>query len=969
MTLILKKTKTYLLALALVIFLLTSLQVFAEEELVSEDLPAVLEYLTRDDGLSNLSVSSIVEDKYGILWFGTQGGLNRYDGKSIVTYRNNPFDKQGLGHNLIQTLTYDPHKHELWIGTYQGISRYNIYEDTFVNYTVADDKLSNEVVVSILIDQDTVWAATLDGLNKIDPSSHQITTYDIPEKTIRDLILASDGVLYLASHDGVYFYDETLDDLVQLPLDLPSPYVMTIDEFDQGILTIGMWDGGLADIQLKSRRITYTSFDDNRIYTVLETSDGSRWVGTWGGGLYAIDDDGVTYHYPGSGKKNDLSHNVVYSLYQSSSNILWVGTNGGGLVKINPRKRNYVSLSHDPDQEGSLSHGKINLLYRDIRDQLWIAVYNSGIERYDPQSEVTVKYTSKNQVDFGNNITSVVELDPHHFLIGSEVGLSLYNRIEDTFEAYDIGLGPKIIYAMLKDGQTLWIGTYREGLYAYDLLDKSLVHYGTDEAINVLSDNLIYNIFKDSQDRLWVASNNGLNLKLPGQDTFKFYHKGDEDLDQLPNNNTRLIFEDTTHQIWVATSGGLSLYREDQDNFITFTEEDGLSNNMILAILEHDNTDLWLSTLDGISILNKSSKTFSTLTPEDGIGGYEFTAGHLKDKDGSLNFAGVHGITSIPPNFFAPVNIVPKLYIADVSVFQNSLAPPVGYFNNQSLIFEPKENMLTFNFLAIDYDAPDQVKYFYKLDPLSSQWIHTGSNDYITYSNLKAGKYTLWVYAQTSRGISTEPVRLHFEIKKPWYLSWSAFIVYILGFFMVIYIIIKLRESRMLKATNIRLEALSIKDALTGVYNRRYFDDIMEQQLQLAKRSMVPMGILMIDIDDFKTVNDTMGHLAGDQVLKEIAIAIESLLQRSTDFVARYGGDEFAIALYDTSIENVLAMARNIQERLATSSVTISIGAYSDIPRDDATVDDLISKADRHLYRSKAQGKNRISYNDASLDA
>jgi len=935
--------------------------IYGDDQLISEDLPPVLDYITREDGLSNLSVSSIVEDKYGIMWFGTQGGLNRYDGQSMTVYRSNPFDTKGLLHNLIQTMAYDPVNHVLWIGTYQGLSSYNIHQDTFTNYTVADNKLSNEVVVTILLEGDYIWVGTLDGLNRIDPETKEIITYPVPGKVVRDLHLGSDQILYLGTYEGLCYFDSLKKEVTPIDLDLPSPYVMTLDEFDLGYLTLGMWEGGLAHMNLADKSLTYKTFEDNRVYSVLQTKDTTRWVGTWGGGLFVEDQNGSTYHYEGSGQDNDLPHKVVYSMYQSQSDILWIGTNGGGIVKINPRKRNYVSLHSSPDRPQGLSPGKINLLHRDHLGDLWIAVYNTGIERYTPETGQIKKYFDPSNQTMGNNVTSVFQLDQDNLLLGTEIGFFNYNYQEDAFSPLDLGLGEKIIYALEVHDQTLWIGTYNEGLYAYDFTRSSIVNFSSKD--QTLSDNLVYDIHHDSQGRLWVATNNGLNLRRP-DGTFKVYYKVENNTSHLPNNNTRVIFEDKDQNIWIGTGGGLSLFQESTDSFSTFTEEDGLSNNMILAILQHDNGDIWVSTSDGISIINLETQSIKTLSTEDGIGGYEFNTGHLKDQDGTLHFAGVHGITSIPPSFNEPSTSEPNLYITGVHVFQHQVDVPVGFFNNKSLTFKPSDNMLTFDFLALDYDAPDKVTYYYRLTPLARDWISLGTSDFITYSNLKPGSYHLEVYAESSRGVKTQPVSLDFVIEKPWYLTWYAFMAYGCLFIFLIYIIIKLRESRYLKLANLQLEELSIKDGLTGVYNRRYFDDVMEQYLQLAKRSQAPMGIIMIDIDDFKAINDSKGHLAGDQVLKNISSIIQDSLQRSTDFVARYGGDEFVIALYDTPLQGVLDIARYIMEAVSHQSVTLSMGAHSQIPAPSTTVESLVKQADHLLYDSKSKGKNRITHQD-----
>ena len=936
-----------------------------EDDTLIEDTLPIFEIINREDGLSNLSVSSIVEDKYGILWFGTQGGLNRYDGKEITVYKNNPFDDSGLSHNLIQTLTYDEKNHTLWIGTYQGLSRYDIHNKVFKNYTVESHGLSNPVVTKVLIDSEGfVWVATLDGLNRINTENDSLVTYDISGNVVRDLILASDKNMYIASYEGIFIYNKETNQIESTDFILPSPLVMVMNEFSPGILSVGMWDGGISDINLSTKKVDSISLEDNRVYTYIQTRDGSRWIGTWGGGLFAITPNNEIKHFPGSGASGDLNHNVIYALHQNASNILWVGTNGGGIVKINPRKRDYVFLKHNPDVGTSLSAGKVNLIYKDLRENLWIAIYNQGIERYDSQTKSMIKYNKDSGSSIGENVIAALEFDRDHFFIGTTRGLFLYDFVDDTFEPFDIGLEEKIIYALEKDKNILWIGTYHDGVYTYNMDNKKLNHYGHHQSDRSIADNLIYDILVDSQERVWIATNNGLNLIENLQEEIKTFRKISGNFRMLPSNTIRKVFEDSQGKIWIATvGGGLSTYQEETDDFKSYTEAEGLSSNTVLSVLEDDQRNLWLSTLNGLSIINLDDFKIKTLQPEDGIGGFEFNAGHLKDPSGTLYFGGPHGITVIPNTFSAATGQAPKLYISDVEVFQEPQDVPIDFFNDQALNFKTSENMLTFKFLAIDYDAPDKINFYYKLSPMSDNWIPIANRNFISYSNLKPGKYELSVYAETSKGIISDTARLTFTILKPWYLSWYALALYFIIFSALIYIVFKLKESRLLKKANARLETLSSKDPLTNVYNRRYFSDIMDQEFQLAKRSRVSISMLLIDIDNFKDVNDTLGHIAGDDVLIAIGTTINRLIKRNTDFVARYGGDEFVVGLYDTSLEGAIEIANSIQVALKDLPTTLSIGIYTGIPEGDDSINTFIQKADEKLYESKRKGKNIVSHN------
>lgn len=987
-----------LLGLTFLGVLLTNSSFFSHAALPANNTPILqegftptFEHLDRDSGLSNLSVSSMLQDRYGFLWFATQGGLNLYNGREINVFRHNPFDDEGLVHNLIQTMYYDEDTHHLWIGTYQGISNMSIHERQFTNYTVDSHGLSNPVVIAITRGPDEkIWAGTMDGLNQIDETNGKITVYDVPGDVIRDLFVDSKGRLLVGTYEGLHYFDFEKELLLPLNLDLPSPFVMVIKEFQPGTLTLGLWDGGVVHVNMTDHSFLHRQYDHNDVYTLYQTHDQTLWVGTWGGGLFAEMPDGTLHHFPGEGENKALEHPVVYSLLQDHSDIFWIGTNGGGLHKLNPRQNNFVIFEHDPEIPGSLSSGKINAITRDPQNQLWISIYNNGLNRYDPIEDTMIHYRhdAKNPTSIpSDNITAMYVDQSGQLLLGSNAGLFAYDPTMDGFHSLNYFDEDILIYAIAENDDFLWIGTYSHGAYRYHRKTGEMDQFYFGPSFGaIISDNLVYDILVDSQDRVWIGTNNGLNLLRPGDNRFTMYHRDPEKDHQLAANTIRSIFEDSKGRIWIGlVGGGLALYQEDTNTFKTFLEDDGLSSNTITGILEDHAGRIWAATHDGISILDPDKKDIITLTPQDGIGGWEFNAGHYKDTDGTLLFGGVHGIAAIPGDLTASGAQAPITYITSVELFQNPVTLNQMFFNDQHLHFNAQENFLGFQFSALDYDAPDKTRFSYFLEGFDSEWIHAGKRDYAYYSNLPPGDYQLQVVAENVHGIESDPVFFSFTIATPWYMSSLAMFLYVCLFLLLLMGIFRIREDRLvrqrnsvlaslnqqLEEANYNLEKLSTVDPLTGLFNRRYFDMVFEDQFQLSKRSHISISLLMFDIDHFKSINDTFGHVLGDEVLKAIGKAAEEALPRNTDFLARYGGDEFISVLYDTEESGALKVAQRIQENTSCLSfeemtaqhpaITISIGICSMIPNGKTQPTDMVHTADQALYQSKIEGRNRIT--------
>ena len=744
-----KMKKIYILFMILAMLTVQSDLVFANQ-VIMEETELNFEFLGRDDGLSNLSVSTILQDKYGFLWFGTQGGLNCYDGNEMKVIRNNPFEENGLLHNLIQTMYYDEKNHELWIGTYQGISRYFIAENRFVNYTVDNNQLSNSIVIAITMDSNgDMWFGTMNGLNKLEQESDQFIQYEVPGEVVRSLLTDSKGRVLVGTYEGLYQFKAENKGLEQLPLDLPAPYVMTLDEFDKGILTLGLWGGGLATVDMETNAIKVKEYADNQVYSLIETNDGTRWVGTWGGGLFTEDSQGNVTSFRSEGKSQSLAHNIVYSLYEDDSGIVWLGTNGGGINKINPRKKNLVELAYDPEQVDSLSQGKINKIFEDKEGKLWIAIYNNGFNVYDPVSKSIDKYMNDpedEQTLPNNQINEFYEFG-EVMLLGSNAGLMKFDEDTKQFSMFEGFPDEVLVYSIEQVNDTeLWVGTYSNGLFIYNIQEQIYEKIESDKEKNPVADNLIYDIYADTKGRVWIATNNGLNMKKSDSEAFQLFKKENGNHSSLASNTIRSISEDSSGRIWIAMlGGGVAYYEEENESFVSFTEKDGLSSNIVTGVIEDDNGVIWCATENGIAIIHPEGREISSLTPYDGIGGWEFTSGIIKTNDGSLVLGGAHGIARIPRDFSSSYVPEPRVYITDVKLFHEPIDENRLFFNDAVLNFGPDDSYLEFKVVALNFDDSEETKYIYKLEGFDTEWFHAGTRDYISYSNLPAGEYELIV--------------------------------------------------------------------------------------------------------------------------------------------------------------------------------------------------------------------------------
>jgi diguanylate cyclase (GGDEF)-like protein len=277
-------------------------------------------------------------------------------------------------------------------------------------------------------------------------------------------------------------------------------------------------------------------------------------------------------------------------------------------------------------------------------------------------------------------------------------------------------------------------------------------------------------------------------------------------------------------------------------------------------------------------------------------------------------------------------------------------------------------------------------RYKFKLIGFDEEWTESGNRNYTTYTNLPAGHYTFVVQGANNDGVwGREPATLEVSVEAPPWVRWWAFLAYFVFAAGVYAVAVRIREGRLLKArvheltetrerlqaANRRLEELSKKDALTGLFNRRYLDARLVEELARARHSGAPLSILVVDVDRFKAYNDRYGHEAGDESLKVVAQTLEQEVNRASDFVTRYGGEEFCIVLPQTDGTGALAVAHRVNSAVRRRSIvhessdvdeylTVSVGACTWTVANGRPLEGLVSAADAALYRAKQSGRNAV---------
>jgi diguanylate cyclase (GGDEF)-like protein len=985
--------------------------------------PPIFTTLGTSEGLPNASVSGVVQDSQGFLWFGTQGGLARYDGYSFKLFGHVPFDSGSLPHDQVQTLYLDGDL--LWVGTYGGLARLDLRTERFVSYAndpARADSLSNDVVTCVVRDaRGLLWVGTLAGLNLLDEATGRFTRFlhdaadssSLPSDIVRALKADGQGRLWVGTSGGglarfdydarrfrSYKKDPAASGRVsgEASSSILSDYVMSMDLDPTGRMWVATWYGGLSLFDPETGRFENHPTEDERAYSICAAKDGTVYVGTWGGGLFAYDvASGAFERMRASASPGSLPNDVVYSLLRDSSGNLWVGTNGGGVSMLGAGSRDYEAISAG---EGALPPGKIYSVLIDRLGYLWVGVYNQGIARRDPVTGAWRRYRREagNPRSLPNDIVNFIREDSDGALwAGTNDGLARYDRASDSFSTVrpvaglSDSMSSEIVYAMEEDPRGgAWIGTFRSGLEFW--ADRKggpsgFAHYPhVADDPSSLSDNLVTALARDGEGRLWVGTNKGLN-RLEGAHFVRYLYDPSKP-GGVSGDSIRAIYLDSRKILWVGSAGGgLMRYEPETDSFVSYTRKDGLPSNTVVRVLEDESGNIWVATQAGLAVYARSSGRLRSLPLGKGMGGAEFFSGAFRALDGRLYFGALDRLYLIDPLRYSFNDNRPPVALASIEPKGRPAIPAAAAARLTRLDLAWSGNSVVFDFAALDYRDPAKNLYSYRLEGFDADWSEPGPNHSATYTNLPGGNFVFRVRASNNDGLWNEeglslPVRVGF---KPWLSPW-AMVLFAIAWAAAGYALAyysqrpKLRaargESDKLLARMVELsasmESAAIIDRLTGLPNRIKLTEHLELAFSRAVQMKLDLAVVMVDIDHFKAYNDRFGRAAGDDCLRAVAEALSSCVKRSSDIVGRYGGEEFLYVLEQTGLEGALLegeSARKAVEGLAISRddsragpvVTVSVGCAAFQPEAGNSPGLLVEAAEKALMAAKQRGRNRTS--------
>ena len=723
---------------------------------------------------------AIVQDPQGFLWFGTEDGLNRYDGLKFKVYRPVEGDETSVSDVWISALALDA-SGALWVGTRQGgVDRYDAATGKFTRYQHQDgvaDSLSHNQVQGIFLDaQGRLWVGTDLGLDRFDPQTGGFVHFLPPDaKGIPVNAIAQDagGMLWIGTQDGLWRFDPQQGNFSSYQVTVTPHAVLGILADPDGTLWLASSGGGLIHFYPQTgasrQYLPKDGLSYERVRRLCFDPSGRIWVATTHG-LNLFDPAAGTFYnyYNDSYITTSLSNDFINALYEDRSGILWIGTYGGGLSFYDPLANKFTHYFHQPDNPKSLSADIVFSIAPAPDGTVWIGTYGGGLDHYDPSTDMFTHYRhdSDDAGSLSNDfVNSVLLVRDGSVWVGSDFGLDRLDPSTGLFTHFlanenDPATLPGLpVYSLYQDSSgAVWVGTAR-GLARYNSSAQNFTRFTISGASASQDDSLVVSILRDRTGMLWVGTFSGGLVRLdPQTGVFKTFRHDPQDSATISNDSILGILESRDGTLWVGTAGGgLDRYDPIKETFTTYNETSGLPNNVVYGILEDGNGRLWLSTNFGLSRFDPRTRTFRNYTSADGLQSNEFNMGAFAaGEDGSMYFGGIDGF-----NVFQPSRVVDNLYVPPISLvsvtrngapLQGESAPA----SLQAISLKYPQNSFEFELAALSFSQSSKDQYAYKLDGYDSEWYYAGTNRTGRYSNLPGGSYTLRLKAANSDGVWNE---------------------------------------------------------------------------------------------------------------------------------------------------------------------------------------------------------------------
>jgi len=897
--------------------------------------------LSIEQGLSQSSVEAIVQDRSGLIWIGTEDGLNRFDGYEFTVFRNDLDDPNSISDNNIWCLYVDREGY-LWIGTYtSGLNRFDPGIETFTRYLHNPEdphSISSNRIRSITEDlSGAIWIGTRDGgFNRLERGSGSFTRFahdpdsgnSLLSDNVRSVCPCPDGTLWIATNRGFSRFDTGKEKFTHFSTGAADSNSLVHDNVRHifmdrsGILWIST-NGGLSSFDPQSLQfVNYVhedgiagSISSNNLRKVYEDSYGRLYIATSNGGLCLLDREKqyFTSYINDPADPQSLSNNGVRVIFEDRSGLLWLGTFGGGLNIHDPGTDRFRHYRHDPADPNSLSDRIIWSVAEGPGGDIWFGTNTGDLNRFirntgkydvftnvperrrDGSSEYirSILWDNAGRLWLTSCNTGVYRIDQ-----SGKIGLRLVHDPETPNS-----LGDDDVRSISRDERgDIWFCLADRGLDHHNPATGTFTHFTCDpDNPRSIGHDYTLSIIQDRKGTYWLATKSGFDMiefsrdpsGISISDITRLYHDP-SDSTSLSNSYILSMHEARNGDIWIGTMQGLSKLRnEDRSNpvFTRYFMKNGLPNDVIYGILEDSGGNLWLSTNFGLSRLDPETETFKNFDTRDGLHGNEFNTGTFcRTSRGTFIFGGVNGATEFHPDSLSESTFNAPVVLTGFNIFDKPARLDRSISSTKEITLSHKDNYFSFEFASLDYSKPDRNRYKYMLEGLDRDWTNAGTRRFAGYTHVDAGKYVFKVRGTNGDGVWSDDVAsVRIIITPPFWKTWWFIMLMALATTGGIAAVITYRVRQLLAIERLRSKiAADLHDDIgAGLTEISIMGEVISRKIPASSKELI--------VSEIERIGDTSRHLIDS--MSDIVWLINPRRDSLFDLISRLG-DSFKETLH-----------------------------------------------------------------------
>ena len=876
----------------------------------TESLNPFFTQINTGQGLSHRKVNCILQDKRGFLWFGTEDGLNRYDGRYFVNYSNQPNVASTLSGNIIKDL-YEDKDGVIWIATADGgMTKYDY---------------------------------RLPPLKQFRQFRHNIHDQkSIPENGLSKITEDNFGYLWLATSGSFAVRFNKKTEKFDIPVKKGTRCIYALAMGNSDTLWVGRAGGGLLKINTRTLAFKvdpnyedlYASLPHVSITSIFKDNSNNFWLGSWDKLVYRFSQKGnvsVAVNPNKPGKEID----DFVSFAEDKQHRIWMAGKNTGIKVFDQNSKLFNSFEHDPQQAGSISDNHVNAIYIDRNQVIWVATDN-GVNMYNPLFSGFVQYHLPQRstdiliYDFYKDNDDKLWIGTSDGIYTRKKGSSAFEHREITFDGQKLAvtkffkdidgrfyigtnytlfryimdenrvvplpntesdpvmrklINSKIV-SIVRDSigghPVLIVSPYGHYLTYYDLAESKWVSRA-DSVKKILKkfnikDNLVRKLYKDKKNNLWLATaKHGLGTWKP-ENAARYYQNDLQSNSSLTCNDIFDIKEDKSGNFWISTyGGGMNFFNLQKDKFSHLSESSNLSEGFQLDKREN----LWMICNGHIHKYDTVQKIYGCydlprLHNTSGLSGYLY-----KDNEGTMYVGGKNYYVTFIPDSIAGIMHEPDIYFTDFKIFNQSYS---HYLGEKPIKLDHSQNLFTIEYAAPEYNG-ENLQYAYILEGVDAHWINAGKINQAQYSNLKEGKYLFKVRATNWKDSYKDKYSSILIIITPpfWLTTWFYMLVVIL-ILTIAYGIYHYRVKNLLKQQAIRngiaqdlhdqigstLSSISVYGAVAKIYlennEKKQLDGVLDTISSTANEMVTEMADIVWAInpknDNLESVLNRIRHYA-----------------------------------------------------------------------------------------------------------